>query len=283
MTTMNRRQFLTASALFAAPTLLGLYGCGSSDKADSASSAANYDKGFSFKHGFDRDFPPYSYISDSGETTGFDVELCQAVCEHNGWEYVPVPIDWNAKDAELNAGSCDCIWSGFTKFKDNEDAYLWSDPYSNNSQMILVKADSDIKTLADLAGKKVGVQNGTSAHQMLLDDSEDGQAKLASTFASLEVFDTYNTAYTDLKAGGIDAIAIDITIGSFLIADDKSVKFLDDVLSEEIYAIAFRKGENELLDKVWSAVLALVDDGTFDTIGKKYPDIYDSLILGKDK
>ena len=103
--------FLTAALLM---TMLA--GCGSSSTSNnsaSSSTAAGGD-GFVFKHGFDRDYPPYSYIGDDGSTTGFDVELAQAVCDYYGWTYEAVPINWDAKDAELNAGSCDCIWSGFT-------------------------------------------------------------------------------------------------------------------------------------------------------------------------
>ncbi len=73
------------------------------------------DPNFTFKHGFDLDYPPYSYLKDDGSVGGFDVELCQAVCEYMGWKYESVPFNWEAKDMELNAGSCDCIWSGFTK------------------------------------------------------------------------------------------------------------------------------------------------------------------------
>ena len=147
MTTMNRRQFLALAA--ASPALFSLAACGNK--------VVTWD-GTNFKHGFDKDFPPYSYIDDNGDTTGFDVELAQAVCEYKGWTYVPVPVNWDAKDAELNSGSCDCIWSGFTKSPAREDSYCWSEPYSINTQMIMVKEGSDIKTLADLEGKKVGVQ-----------------------------------------------------------------------------------------------------------------------------
>ena len=82
------------------------------------------DPGFTFKHGFDLDYPPYSYRQDDGTVGGFDVELAQAVCEYMGWGYEPVPFNWDAKDMELNAGSCDCIWSGFTK-DGREDKYAW--------------------------------------------------------------------------------------------------------------------------------------------------------------
>ena len=175
------------------------------------------DPNFTFKHGFDLDFPPYSYRQDDGTVGGFDVEMAQAVCEYLGWGYEPVPFNWDAKDAELTAGSCDCIWSGFT-LEGREDDYLWGITYSKNEQGILVKADSGITSLADLAGKNVGVQTSTSAYDMLND--EEGQKALADTFAKLEVYETYTIAFNDLKAGAIDAIAIDMTAGTFLIAND---------------------------------------------------------------
>ena len=174
------------------------------------------DSSFTFKHGFDLDYPPYSYLQDDGSVGGFDVELCQAVCDYLGWGYEPVPFNWDAKDMELNAGSCDCIWSGFTK-EGREDDYTWGITYSNNTQGILVAKDSGIETLADLEGKVVGVQTATSAADML----EDSQADLAATFADLKVYETYTIAYNDLKAGAIDAIAIDMTAGAFLIGNDQ--------------------------------------------------------------
>ncbi len=231
---------------------------------------------FVFKHGFDLDYPPYSYRNDDGEMGGFDVELCQAVCEYNGWDYQPVPFNWDAKDAELSAGNCDCIWSGFTR-NGREDDYTWSISYSDNTQMIMVPDDSDIKTLADLEGKVVGVQTATSAYDLLND--EEGQLELKNTFKDLKVYDTYTIAFNDLQVGGIDAIAIDVTSGNFLMNSNKGYHFLDDVLGSEQYAIGFRKGEEELCEQVNQALLALVENGTYDQIGQKYPDIYEYLCL----
>ena len=173
------------------------------------------DPGYTFIHGFDLDYPPYSYLQDDGSVGGFDVELCQAVCNYLGWKYQPLPFNWDAKDAELNAGSCDCIWSGFT-LEGREDDYCWGITYSNNTQGILVASNSGIKTLADLKGKTVGVQTATSAMDMLEGDRKD----LADTFKELKVYETYTIAFADLKAGAIDAIAIDMTAGSFLIANE---------------------------------------------------------------
>ena len=175
------------------------------------------DPNYTFIHGFDLDYPPYSYLQDDGSVGGFDVELCQAVCEYLGWKYEPLPFNWDAKDAELNAGSCDCIWSGFT-LEGREDDYCWGITYSNNTQGILVSSKSGIKTLADLKGKTVGVQTATSAMDML----EDSQADLAATFKDLKVYETYTIAFSDLKAGAIDAIAIDMTAGTFLISNENA-------------------------------------------------------------
>ena len=175
------------------------------------------DPNFTFKHGFDLDYPPYSGLKDDGSVGGFDVEVCQAVCEYLGWKYEPVPFNWDAKDAELNAGSCDCIWSGIT-VEGMEDDYTWGMVYSNNTQMIMVPDTSKIKSLADLKGKKVGVQTSTSAYDML----EDSQAELAATFSDLLVYESYTIAFNDLKAGAIDAIAIDVTTGTYLMNNDKN-------------------------------------------------------------
>ena len=185
-------------------------------KDDEIAEEGSGDSSFTFKHGFDLDYPPYSYLQDDGSVGGFDVEMAQAVCDYMGWGYEAVPFNWDAKDAELNAGSCDCIWSGFTK-EGREDDYTWGITYSNNTQGILVAADSGIKTLADLKGKVVGVQTATSAADML----EDSQKELADTFADLKVYETYTIAFKDLKAGAIDTIAIDMTGGAFLIAGEE--------------------------------------------------------------
>ena len=233
---------------------------------------------FVFKHGFDLDYPPYSFIDDNGNTNGFDVELAKAVCDYYGWEYEAVPFNWDAKDLELNAGRCDCIWSGFT-INGREDDYLWSIPYSDNTQMIMVKKGSGIETLADLTDKVVGVQTATSAYDLLND--EEGQAELCKTFKSLEVYETYTIAFNDLKAGAVDALAIDVTSGNFLMSGETDFAFLDEVLGSEQYGIGFRKDDQELCDQVNFALIALVADGTYDAIGQKYPDIYDYLCLGK--
>jgi len=161
--------------------------------------------------GFDAEYPPYGYKDeDTGDYTGFDLELAEAVCDIYGWTLKKQPIDWDSKDMELNSESIDCIWNGFT-MTGREDEYTWSDPYIDNSIVVLTLADSGISSLADLEGKNVVTQAGSSALTAL----ENDQAELAATFATLEQTPDYNTAMLDLDSGLVDAVAIDIGVAMY--------------------------------------------------------------------
>ncbi len=255
--------------------VLGLAACGGSKTSTTTPEPAPAEKKV-FTQGFDLDFPPYTYLGDDGNYTGFDVELAQAVCDYYGWEYAGFPVNWDAKDAELNSGSCDCIWSGFT-INGREDLYAWSIAYSNNKQMILVPQGSDIKTLADLAGKTVGVQMSTSADDML----QGERAELTATFKELKEYETYTIAFTDLKAGGCDALAIDVTTGNFQMANNSDFPcvYLDEMLGNEQYGVGCRLEDKELAQQITDALIALSKDGTIDKIAAKYPEIADYIYV----
>ena len=158
--------------------------------------------------GFDAEFPPYGYMDENGDYVGFDLDLAQEVCNRRGWELVKQPIDWAAKDMELSSGTIDCIWNGFT-INGREDDYTWSIPYVNNKQVIVVTVDSGIQDFADLAGKTMGVQQDSSALSAL---EEDANAELAASFGAMEQYADYNTAFMDLEAGAIDALAVDTLV-----------------------------------------------------------------------
>ena len=274
---MKKRLTVLVLAFAMIFTMVALTACGGGGSSDSGESA---EESFTFKHGYDKDFPPYSYIGDDGQTTGFDVELAQAVCELNGWGYEGVPINWDAKEAELESGSIDCIWSGFTKSPDREPKFAWSDPYSVNTIKIMVLEGSDIKSTADLAGKKVGVQGSTSAQEMLeTPNAEGGAEDLMNTFAAFEKYDTYTVAVNDLKAGAIDAIAIDVTTGDYQMTKVEGLAYLDEDVCQEVYAIGFRTDDTDLRDQVNAALKTLAENGKMDEIGQKYPEIYENLSM----
>lgn len=240
---------------------------------------------FTFKQGFDYSYPPYSYLNDDGEMGGFDIEVCQAVCEYLGWGYEPFAFNWDAKDDELKSGACDCIWSGFT-INGREDDYLWSIPYSDNTQVVVTTVDSGIASLADLAGKMVGVQIGTSAQQLL--NEEGAQVELAQTFASLMTYETYTIAFNDLAAGAIDAIAVDITTATYILGNMENPEdfvTLEEVLGTEQYGVGFRLDDVELRDQVNAALEALAQSGKIEEIAnskEEYADIRQYLTLKAD-
>ena len=249
-----------------------LTGCGGSEAEAPAEDKTT------FTVGFDAEYPPYGYRTEDGDYAGFDLDLAAEVCARQGWELVKQPIDWNAKDMELNSGAIDCIWNGFT-MNGREDSYLFSEPYVDNSIVYVVNADSDIQTEADLAGKYVITQAGSSALAALQD-----KADVVATFAALDEIADYNTAFMNLEAGTNDAIAVDIGVAQYQL-QTKADKFrmLEEPLSTEQYAIGFRMDDTELRDTVQATLNEMVEDGTFMEIASKYADYnLDKMVcLGK--
>ena len=234
--------------------------------------------GKTFTVGFDAEYPPYGFMDENGEYTGFDLELAQAVCDLEGWELVKKPINWDSKDMELNSGSIDCIWNGFT-MNGREDDYTFSVPYVDNSQVIVVAADSGIAALADLAGKTVGVQAASAALDLLNSEEEGGQKALADTFGSLNQFADYNTAFTELQAGALDALAIDIGVAKYqLKSRGEGFVMLEETLNTEQYAVGFRKGDQKLCDTINADLQKLANDGTVAALAEKY-EIADMVTL----
>jgi len=242
-----------------------LTGCGASEDAAATSEGGERT---TFTVGFDAEFPPYGYMDDNGEYVGFDLSLAQEVCNRNGWELVKQPINWDTKDMELSSGAIDCIWNGFT-INGREDAYTWSVPYVDNSQVFVVAADAGIASQADLAGKTVAVQADSSALAAL--NSEENTA-LTESFAALNQFAEYNTAFMDLEAGAVDAVAMDIGVANYQMESREAGKFviLDDYLSTEQYGVGFLLGNEALRDQVQSTLYEMVEDGTFAKIAEEW-------------
>ena len=168
--------FVAAMAL----SVAALAGCSSNSSEGSDAASGDAAASNELIVGFDQSYPPYGFVGDDGNFTGFDLDLAAEVAERNGWTVKYEPIDWDAKDTLLNSGAITCIWNGFT-MEGREDDYTFSDPYMLNGQVIVVKADKGIASLADLAGKNVITQTDSAA----LDVLEGDRADLAATFANL--------------------------------------------------------------------------------------------------
>ena len=202
-----------------------------------------------FVVGFDAEYPPFGYMDDDGDYTGFDLELAQAVCDIEGWELVKTPIDWDSKDMELNSGNIDCIWNGFT-MDGREDSYTFSVPYVDNSQVICVSDDAGIASLEDLEGKIVGVQADSAA-------------------------------LTLLEEGGDQAdLAIDVGVAQYQIKGREGYSILEESLNSEKYAVGFKKGNQDLADIINDDLAILYDEGIFDELAEKY-EIADMVCLGE--
>ena len=257
-----------------AMTVAMLAACGSKDDANTDGDSAKK----TFIMGVDPEYPPFSYLGDDGKFTGFDVEVAQAVCDELGWDLKVFGVNWDQKLVQLDSNECDCIWSGMTILDSMKDAgYVISKPYYDNTQVIMDKVGSDIKSSADLAGKSVAVQLGTSGESLL---SEGGDLEsLAKTFGSLMTCDSFLKCFTELGGGAVDAVIVDKPVATSYVQQNAGFTILDEELGAEQYGIAFRSGDQELCDTVQAAVQKIVDNGTYAKIAEKYPDIVNNLLF----
>ena len=231
-----------------------------------------------FIMGIDPEYPPFSYLGDDGEYTGFDVEVCKAVCDLLGWKLEIFGVNWDEKLVQLDSLECDCVWSGMTILDSMKEAgYVISAPYYYNTQVLVVKEDSGIKSSADLAGKIVAVQLGTSGEALLNEDLAD----LAATFDSVLTCDSFLKCFTELQGNAVDAVFVDLPVAASYVADHEGLAIIDEDLGAEEYGIAFRSGDAKLCEKVEAAVKVLVENGTYAEIAAKegYEEIVENLLF----
>ncbi len=273
---MDRRTFIFGTLSTAALCATTLMGCDSDDATDSTTDDTTEEAGTGAADtgtlivGFDSAYPPYGYVGDDGEYTGFDLDLATEVASRNGWELQLEPIDWDAKDTLLNSGAINCIWNGFT-VEGREDDYTFSESYMLNAQVVVVKAGSDITALSDLADKTVITQVDSAA----LDVLEGDQAELAATFAdgAPQTIGDYNTAFLQLESGAVDAVACDLSIAAYQIAaNPDAYTQLDEQLSTEHYAVGFKKGDDATAEIVTETLREMDEEGFVEELCEEYSD-----------
>lgn len=165
-----------------------------------------------FIMGLDDSFPPMGYRDSENNIVGFDIDLATAVCEKLGWTLVVQPIDWNAKEMELNSGNIDCIWNGMTLTDERLESMSCSDPYMSNNQIVVVMASSGITSLDDLAGKKLVLQTGSSAEEALESNTE-----FKNSLGEVNTMDTNLNCFMDLEQGSSDAVLVDSIVADWYI------------------------------------------------------------------
>ena len=211
--------------------------------------------------GLDDSFPPMGFRDETNNIVGFDIDLAKEVCTRIGAELKLQPINWDAKEMELNSKNIDCIWNGMTVTPARAEAMTLSEPYLKNRQVLVVKADSAFTDLASLKDKKLSLQKGSSAADAL-DGSPDFKASLKE---ANELPDNMK-ALVELDTGLADAVLMDEIVANYYITNKQAqYKVLDEALAEEEYAIGFRK-DDPLAAEVGAALTAMKADGTLGKI-----------------
>lgn len=216
--------------------------------------------------GLDDAFPPMGFRDENNEIVGFDIDVAREVCKRLGVELAPQPIDWNAKEQELNTGKIDCIWNGFTITPARQEQLNFTEPYVGNAQVLVVRDDVPIFKLSELTGKQVGLQAGSSAA-----DALDAAADFKATLSKVIEFKDNLTALMDLEVRGVDAVVMDLLVANDNIKrSGKAYRILEERLAPEQYGVAFRKNDQALRDAVQAQMSAMARDGSLAKIALRW-------------
>ena len=215
--------------------------------------------------GLDDSFPPMGFRNENNEIIGFDIDVAKEVCKRLGIKLILQPISWTAKEQELNSYNIDCIWNGMSINEERKERMSLSIPYLENSMSFVVKEEGDIFTLTDLKDKKIGVQAGSTAEEILQKTSISNDAKKIISYSE------NLTAFMDLEINQIDAVFLDNVVANYYIAtNNKPYKVLEETLETEEYAIGFRKQDIELCNKINEILIEMKKDGSIAEISKKW-------------
>ena len=206
-------------------------------------------------------FPPYEMTTDFGEFEGIDIETAQAIADKLGLELQIDDMDFDAALLAVQQGKADMVMAGVTVTDERQNVMDFTDSYATGIQSIIVKEDSDIASVDDLAGKKIGTQRGTTGYLYCSDDFGD---------ENVVAYDNGLTAVQMLNNGQVDCVVIDNAPAKEFIAANPGLKLLDTAYVEESYAIGVGKGNTELKDAINTALEELKADGTLQAIVDKY-------------
>lgn len=243
-----------------------LTGCGGSKTADSSSDAQDSTTstsadGGTLRMGTNATFPPYEFVGDDGNVQGIDADIAAAIADKLGMKLEITDMEFDSLIPALQSDTIDVALAGMTVTPDRQENVDFSDSYAKGVQVIIVKDGSDIASPDDLEGKNIGVQTGTT-----------GDIYCTGGYGQEHVkqFNNGPLAVAALVNDQIDCVVIDQEPAKNYVAANSGLKILDTAYADEDYAIAIKKGNTELLDKVNGALKELQDDGTVQSIVDKY-------------
>jgi polar amino acid transport system substrate-binding protein len=242
-----------------------LTGCGNTNTKDAAK-APQQAAPQKIVIGLDDTFAPMGFRDEKNDLVGFDVDMAKEAAKRLNMEVEFKPIDWNSKEVELNSKKVDVLWNGLTITDERKKNIAFSKPYMANQQVIIVPANSPIKTKADLAGKVVGTQDGSTSV-----DAINNEPDVKKSFKDLKLYGDFTQALMDLQTSRLDAVVIDEVFGRYYTAKKPGVyTILTDTFGTEDYGVGFRKDDTELLNKVQKTLDDMKADGTAAKISEKW-------------
>lgn len=216
--------------------------------------------------GLDDTFVPMGFRDEAGNLVGFDIDLAKAVSEEMGIEFEFQPIDWDAKEMELQNKKVDCLWNGLSITPEREKVMQFTKPYLDNKLVIMTLADSDIKTKADLAGKNVGTQAASAAL-----DAVKADPSYATYQDTLTEYKDYDAAIMDLEIGRIDAIIVDDVLGNYKNnLKENAFAFGTEDFGPDEYGVALRKDDKALFEEFNKAFTTVIENGTASQISNEW-------------
>ncbi|NYT23805.1 amino acid ABC transporter substrate-binding protein [Alcaligenaceae bacterium] len=250
--------------LLASATLL-LAACGPSNDSKTADAAASAQPR-KVVVGLDDNFPPMGFRDEKNQLVGFDIDLAREAAKRLGLDVEFKPIDWSAKEAELNGKRVDVLWNGLTITEERKKHIGFTKPYMANHQIIVVADASPIQAKADLAERVVGAQEGSSAV-----DAIRKEAGVFDSFKELKTFGDNVTALMDLSAGRLDAVVLDEVVGRYLAAKRAGeYRVLEENFGTEDYGVGVRRDDTELLAQLDATLDEMKQDGTAGRIATEW-------------
>jgi len=259
------------SVLVAVCMAIGLIlaGCASASPQGTAAADDSWtrikEQGY-FIAGCDDAFPPMTFRDDNNAIVGFDVDLAKEVAKRMGVEVRFQPAVWDTIAQELNKGTIDVVWSGYSISEDRQKVVDFTKPYMDNQQIVVVLKDSPYQTLEDLSGKKLAIQQGSTAN-----DALDANAEFKDSLAEVVPFDDNTKAFLDLDSERVDCLAVDIVVYNYYFAkgSDK-YRMLETPLGSEKYGVGVRKEDDAFTAELQKAIDAVYADGTAGKISEDW-------------
>ncbi len=218
--------------------------------------------------GLDDSFPPMGFRDENNEIVGFDIDLAREVASRLGVEVEFRPVVWETIGMSLNNGDIDMIWNGYTISDARKKEVEFSQPYLTNQQIIVVGPNSDIKSKADLAGKTIALQAGSTSQDALEKDVE-----VFNSLQEVRKFENNVDALLDLKVGRVEAVIVDSVVGRYYMALHPEDYFvLDDSFKDEFYGIGMRKEDKTFVSAINEVLEEMGKDGSAAEISNKWFD-----------